>query len=98
MSKNIFSYELSNIKQELKDLLEDIESHYNLKKGLDYQITTNYKVFHGFYNGIKVFTSQYTDTVDIWISFHKSKVDGTKSKIKTGCFIADVRNIVELPF
>ena len=98
MSKNIFSYELLNINRSLKGLLDDIESHYKLKKGCDYQVTTNSKVFHGFYNRIKVFTSEYTDTVNIWISFHRSKVDGTKSKIKTGCFIADVRNIVALPF
>lgn len=98
MSKNIFSYELSNLKQKLKGLLDDIESHYDLKKGCDYQITTDNKVFHGFYNGIKVYASQYTNVIDIWISFHKSKNDGTKSKKKIGCFISNVRDIKELPF
>lgn len=98
MSKNGFRDELWNINGNLKRLVEKIEEFYELKKECDYQINTNQKTFHGFYKGIKIHVSAWTGIVNIWLSFHNSKKDGTKSKTTTGCFVSDVINIMKLPF
>lgn len=89
----------NSISNSLICLMVDIEKAYDLRKGEFYQVKTHDgKVFKLFFIETHPYASTWGSSIDIWVSFFKSKENGTKSKIKKGFFIKEISEIEWIPF
>jgi len=96
MYKHDFAQRLKDLSITLDLLLRDFTERYDLKVGMKYRVVENGNYFDGYFERYE--TGFYGTGIDVWVSFYKQKIDGTPSKLKTGTFISNIKDIYESPF
>lgn len=103
MSKHDFNIRLNGINKEVQSVIKDFENEYGLNSNnpevTNYQVhLTSGKIFRGFYIGTKIYASHWDNSVDILVSFWRTKKDGKRSKVHSGFFLKEIISIDNLPF
>ena len=101
--KDNYKDRLSDLTKTLYCVVQDFEKKHNLQVS-DIFITTckitlnDGREFYGFYNCCQISYNRWTKLLVIYAEFFKVKKDGTKSKVKTGWHIEEIKSIEHLPF
>lgn len=101
--KNDYKARLSDLTKTLHYVVQDFEKQHNLQVSDISIMTCKIKLndgreFYGFYDRCHASYYQWTKSLGIYADFFKVKKDGTKSKVKTGWHIEEIRSIEQLPF
>jgi len=97
MAKHDYKGRLNDLTKTIEYLLDDFTQKYNLEIGRHYRVYMDSgKYFDGFFNHLKV--SAYMNKLDVWVSFHKTKKDGTPSKVDIGHHMSRIKYITLIPF